>query len=235
MKKHHPLLKKCRLFAGIAQADLETLLGFLSAKHGRFDKDNFILTAGEKTGFAGIVLTGAAHIITDDYEGRRRIIRRIESGGMFAGSFSYAQVDVLPVSVIAVEETEVLFIDCTWIDSAYPSACAFHTGLIKNWIVLLAEEKIALLQKLEHVTRPTTREKLLSYLSEQARLNRESTFSIPFNREELAHYLAVERSGLSAELSKMQNDGLIRYRKNQFELLIVPYVHEAAAASPLPP
>jgi len=76
-----------------------------------------------------------------------------------------------------------------------------------------------LTQKLEHITQPTTREKLLSYLSERARLSETGAFDIPFNREELADYLSVERSAMSAELSKMKKDGLILYRKNHFELL----------------
>ena len=121
---------------------------------------------------------------------------------------------------MAAEETSVLFIDCKRIINACSPGCAFHARVIKNLTVLLAEKSNALLEKMEHVTQPTTREKLLSYLSKEAQLAGKSKFVIPFNREELAHYLSVERSGISTELSKMQDDGLIRYQKNQFELLV---------------
>ena len=138
---------------------------------------------------------------------------------MFGEAFAYAGVDKLPVSAIAAEESEVLTVQSQRIVSPCSSACVFHTGLIKNLTLLLADRNIALIQKMEHVTQPTTREKLLSYLSEEARLAGKSAFTIPFNREELADYLSVDRSAMSAELSKMRKDGLLVYRKNHFELL----------------
>jgi len=219
MREFFPILQKCRLFDGISQADLEKMLNCLPARHKSFIKNSFILTAGEKTGNAGIVLTGAAHIVNDSYEGRRKIIERTTIGGLFVEDFVCANVEKLSVSVVAAEETEVLFIDCKRIVSTCPSACVFHTRLIRNFTILMAEKNISKLQKMEHITQATTREKLLSYLTNEARLAGKKKFTISFNREELAHYLSVERSGLSAELSKMQDDGLIHYQGNQFELL----------------
>ena len=219
MREFFPVLQKCRLFTGISQADLEKMLNCLPTRHKNFTKNSFILTAGEKTGNAGIVLTGAAHIVSDTYEGRRKIIERIIGGGLFVEDFVCANVEKLPISVVAAKETDVLFIDCKRIVSTCPSACVFHTRLIRNFTVLMAEKNISTLKKMEHITQATTREKLLSYLSNEARLAGKNRFTISFNREELAHYLSVERSGLSAELSKMQDDGLIHYQGNQFELL----------------
>jgi CRP-like cAMP-binding protein len=94
----------------------------------------------------------------------------------------------------------------------------FHSSLIKNMLKVMARKNLALVGKIEHVTKRTTREKLLSYLSEQAKLNGSDNFTIPFNRQELADYLAVERSAMSAELSRMSRANLLTYHKNSFEL-----------------
>ncbi len=49
-------------------------------------------------------------------------------------------------------------------------------------------------------------------------INGNAHFSIPFDRQQLADYLGVDRSALSNELSKMQKDGLISFKKNEFTL-----------------
>ena len=212
-------MKNCILFEGISETELKTLLLCLSARQKHFKKNRFIFNAGDKIDSIGIVLGGAVHVIREDFWGKRKILSRLEEGELFGEAFACADVKEIPVSVMAAEDSEILFVNCERIIKTCKSTCTFHAGLIKNLTLLLAEKNIALIQKLEYITQPSTREKLLSYLSEQARLAGKSMFSIPFNREELADYLSVERSAMSAELSKMKTDGIILYQKNNFELL----------------
>ena len=219
MNDFFPVLQSCPLFAGIAESDLAALLNCLSAVQKRFKKNGMVFFAGRKTDSMGIVLSGAVHVLRDDFWGKRKLVARIEPGELFGESFACLGVEELPVSVTAAEESEILLVNCRRIVTTCSSACTYHTGLIKNLMLILAKKNIAFIQKLEHITQATTREKLLSYLSEQARLAGKSAFTIPFNREELADYLSVERSAMSAELSKMKDDGLVLYRKNCFELL----------------
>jgi CRP-like cAMP-binding protein len=98
------------------------------------------------------------------------------------------------------------------------SACAFHSKLIRNMVSILAQKNLMMSAKMEHITKRTIRDKLLSYLMEQSRQKNSKTFDIPYNRQELADYLSVERSALSAEMSKLKAEGVIDYRKNHFEL-----------------
>ena len=226
MKNYFDVLNKCPLFAGIAESDIESMLRCLFAAQKRYKKNAFIwsegdqsATGGESTENIGIVLAGAVHVLREDFWGKRNILTRVEPGGLFGEAFACAGVKRLSVSVMAAENSEILFVNCTRVMTSCSSACAFHAGLIKNLTLILARRNVMLTQKLEHITQPTTREKLLSYLSEQARMAGSSMFDIPFNREELADYLSVERSAMSAELSKMRKDGLLLYRKNHFELL----------------
>lgn len=212
------IISKCPLFTEISESDLETLLTCLSSRRQSYEKDGFIITAGGMVSGIGIVLSGRVLVQKEDFWGNRTILSEIEAPGLFAEAFSCAGENVFPVSIVATEMTEVLFLDYRRVVTSCTSACSFHTVLIQNMLRVMARKNIALVDKIEHVTRRTTREKLLSYLSEQARLKGNHIFEIPFDRQELADYLAVERSAMSAELSKMREAGLLNYRKNSFEL-----------------
>ncbi|AEF85789.1 cyclic nucleotide-binding protein [Treponema primitia ZAS-2] len=219
MKKYLPLLARCPLFKGIAGPDLVSLLECLSARHKKYEKDSFVFMADDEPRFIGVVLSGALHILQDDFWGNRVILARAEPGELFGEAFSCGGVKKLPVSVQAVEKSEVLLIDLTRIITTCSSVCVFHRDLIKNTLQDMARKNIALIKKMEHITRRTTREKLLSYLSSQAQQQGSTVLTIPFKRQELAEYLSVDRSAMSAELGKMQDQGLIRFNKNRFELL----------------
>lgn len=212
-------IKKCPLFTDISDNQLETLLNCLTAVLKTYSKDEFIFMAENKASSVGVVLSGGVYVIQEDFWGNRTIIAHIEQVGMFGEAFSCAGTDKLPVSVVAVENSEVMLIDYRKIVTSCSSACVFHTQLIKNMLRIIAEKNIMLTRKMEHLSKRTTREKLLSYLSSQAVRLKSGTLQIPFNRQELADYLCVDRSALSRELGLMQNEGLIRYDKNCFELL----------------
>jgi len=218
MKKILPGVRACTLFAGIADDDLLTMLNCLSAREARYKKGAYIFSAEDEATCAGIVAAGSVHVIKEDYWGNRAILAQVPAGGLFAESFSCAGVKTLPVSVVAAEDAAVLLVDYRRVVATCTNACAFHTALIANMLRVIAEKNVALTEKLEHVTQRSTRAKLLSYLSEQAKESGSGAFDIPFNRQELADYLSVERSGMSAELCRMRDEGLLEFRKNHFEL-----------------
>ena len=97
--------------------------------------------------------------------------------------------------------------------------CAFHQQLIFNLMKNLAEKAILFHQKVEIAAKRTTREKLMTYLMFQAKKAGSNRFRIPFDRQELADYLEVDRSGLSAEISKLRKEGVLESDKNTFVLL----------------
>lgn len=68
------------------------------------------------------------------------------------------------------------------------------------------------------VTPKTVRGRLTTYLTGQAALEGRREFSIPFDRQQLADYLNLDRSALSRELGRMQEEGLLEYHKNRFKL-----------------
>ena len=99
-----------------------------------------------------------------------------------------------------------------------PSACAFHNRLIRNLLTLVSRKNFQLNRKLEHMSKRTTREKLLSYLSMESKKANASTFTIPFNRQQLADYLSVDRSAMSNELCKLRDAGILEFNKNTFTI-----------------
>ena len=123
------------------------------------------------------------------------------------------------VSVMAAENTEVMFLEIRKLLTVCPMACQFHSRVIQNLLTVIAGRNLTLTTKIDHMSKKTIREKVLSYLSYQAEKEGKGSFDIPFNRQQLADYLSVDRSALSAELSKMQKEEIISYDKNHFVLL----------------
>ena len=207
------------LFDGIENGELEQLLPCLGGRRVLFDEGEYILKEGRAVREVGVVCSGAVHILRDDFWGNRTILAHVERGGLFGEAFSFARVECLPVSVTAAEKTEVLFINCERIITVCPSACEFHNRLVRNMLKILAEKNMTLTQKIGHMGKRTTREKILSYLSEQAKKAGGESFTIPLNRQEMADYLAVDRSAMSKELGRLKEEGQISFHKNQFQLL----------------
>jgi CRP-like cAMP-binding protein len=164
-------------------------------------------------------LSGQVQIVLEDFYGNRSILAQIGKGNLFGESFAFAENESLPVFVIAAAESKLLFLDCRRLASPCANSCAYHRQLIQNMLKILALKNISLTQKIELVSKKTIREKLLAYLSAEAQKAGKSSFSIPFDRQGLADYLSVDRSAMSAVLSKLRNEGIINFNKNKFELL----------------
>ena len=195
------------------------MLGCLGAKVESFDKKYTIFAEGYPAKYIGIVLSGSAQIVQVDYYGNRNILSNITASQVFAEAFACAEMDMIPVTVIANEPCEVMLIDCSHILHTCANNCGFHQQLIFNLMKDLAKKTIMFHQRIEITSKRTTREKLMTYLALEAKKANSNRFDIPFDRQELADYLEVERSGLSAEISKMRKEGLIKNQKNHFELL----------------
>jgi CRP-like cAMP-binding protein len=221
LMKHRMTLWQSSFFSGISEADIDKLLGCLGGGRKTFAKSSFILTVGDECKSIGILLSGALHILRDDFWGNRRIMEQVTPGEQFGAAFVCAGIKQISVSVLAVEKSEVLFLDYGKVVSSCARACPFHTQMIKNLVRGLAEKNNALLAKNTLYTLRNTREKLLSYLSAEAQKAKSPVFEIPFNRDEMAAYLSVDRSAMSAELGRMRDDGILKFRKNRFELLSI--------------
>ena len=219
MKKYFEVLRRCPLFDGITDQNLTSLLACLGAKVKKYNKKSTVIEEGEPAKYVGILLSGSAQIIRTDYYGNRTIIAGIAPSEMFCESFACAGLSAVPVTIIATEPCEILLTECNKILTPCSESCDFHRQMIMNFMKILALKNIMFHRKIEITSKRTTREKLMTYLMLHAKSAKSNSFSIPFDRQELADYLEVDRSGLSAEISKLRNEGFIECRKNRFKLL----------------
>ena len=219
MKKYGETLKACPLFAGIGEEDLLRMLRCLGAKVVSFDKKYTVFAEGKPLKHLGIVLSGSVQILQVDYYGNRSILSNLGQSELFAEAFACAETPSLPVTVIANEPSEIMLIDCRHILHTCENHCGFHQRLIFNLMKDLATKTILFHQKLEITAKRSTREKLMAYLMLQAKKAGSDTFEIPFDRQELADYLEVDRSGLSAEIGKLRKEGVLESDKKRFTLL----------------
>ena len=219
MKKYFGILRKCRLFDGIADEDLDRMLHCLGARVSAFDKKYTVFSEGSSAKYIGILLSGAVQILRVDYYGNRSLLEEVHPGELFAEAFACAEVQSLPVSIIASEESEIMLIDCSHILHTCSNNCGFHQQMIYNLMKDLAQKSLRFHRRVEVTSKRTTREKLLTYLTLYAKEMGSNVFEIPFDRQELADYLEVDRSGLSAEIGKLKKEGFIENEKSRFRLL----------------
>ncbi len=217
MTNYLELIGATPLFAGVERSQLDALLGCLNAQQRTAQKHDILLLAGDRPTQVGIVLSGILHITKEDSDGVRTIVASLAPGDLFAEALCCAGVAESPVTVTAETDAEVLLLPFERLLTMCPNSCPHHTRLIQNMLALMASKNLLLQSRLEVLRLKTIRAKVLHWLTSlNAQPGRPVT--VPFNREQMADFLCVDRSALSHELIKMKRDGLIDYHLNTFRL-----------------
>ena len=165
------------------------------------------------------MLSGSTLVIQEDPWGHRNILSKCNTGDFFGEPYAATPGAILNISVVAEEDCEILLLNVKRLLTSCPTACDHHQKLIRNLVSVLANKILLFNDKITHVSKRTTREKLLSYLSAESIRQSSLSFDIPFDRQQLADFLCVERAAMSAELSKLQKEGLLVTKRNHFQLL----------------
>lgn len=218
MDKYLFILENNPLFRGISQAEIREIIRCLDGRLIKRAKDTHILRAGDRTDSLGILLKGSFLVTQVDLWGHRSIIRKTFPGDIYAIPFAAKQGSTINVNLVAVEDCEILELNLQKVLTPCSEVCPYHHRLIGNLASVLAEKVFTLNDKITHMSKRTTREKLLSYLSSESRRQGKLSFDIPFDRQQLADFLCVERAAMSTELSKLQKDGYLKTNRNHFEL-----------------
>lgn len=212
------ILKRTKMFSGVKEDEIKLMLDCLNAKARTYKKGEYVFRQGEHIGNICILVEGGLHIQRDDYWGNRSIINRISVGEMFGEAYIAPDSGVILNDVVAADDSTVILFDVNRVISTCSNACRFHSMVMQNLFFAISEKNRALVQKLGHMSQRTTREKLISYLSDEAKKQGTGSFAIPFNRQQLADFLSVDRSAMSNELCKMRDEGLLTFEKNRFTL-----------------
>lgn len=195
------------------------MLSCLGARVIEFDKKYTVIAEGSEAKYIGVVLSGSVQVMQIDYYGNRSILGNAGETEVFMEAFACAEVESVPVTVVANEKSKIMLIDCSHILYTCSNNCEFHKRLIFNLMKLLAVKNLQYHNKIEITSKRSTRDKLMAYLMICAKRADSNVFKIPFDRQELADYLQVDRSGLSVEIGKLKKEGVIENNKNCFELL----------------
>ncbi len=213
------ILKKSPLFAGIESECIKRLAERMGAYTRTYEDGETVMREGSAVTKFGLVLSGCVRIENCDFWGNKTILGNTVPGQVFAEAYAFSKGSTLMVNAVAFGNTEVMFLDGEKIFDCGCGNTHLALSFLKNLIYASSGKNLALSRKILSTSPRTIRARLLTYLSEQAKISGNAHFEIEFDRQQLADYLNVDRSALSAELSKMRKDGLLTYSKNKFTLL----------------
>lgn len=211
-------LRNTHLFRGISAEEIEAMLPCLQAAQKSYAKNDIICHAGSTVTALGVVLSGSVFIENNDFWGNKNVLDLLLPGQVFAETYASIPGEPLMFQIVAAEASEILFLNMQRMLTVCTNSCSHHNRLIQNLLRISAQKNLNLTRRSLHTAPKSIRGRLLSYLSYQAIAHGSRDFTIPFNRQQLANYLNVDRSALSNELGKMQKDGLLTVERNHFHL-----------------
>lgn len=218
MDQFFEILSASALFAGISREEISAMLGCLGSRIVDVPKGAPVFLEGDDAGNFGMVLSGSIQIVRDDFDGSRSVLTYADEGELFAEAFACAGTPTMPVSAYALKDSKIMLFSCQKMLTVCSSACQFHNRLVKNLLTVVAQQNLRLSSKIQVMSQRTTREKLMTYLLGQAKIAGKTAFTIPLDRQALADYLGVERSAMSAELSKLRKEGILDTKGSYFHL-----------------
>ncbi|MGO2117948.1 MAG: Crp/Fnr family transcriptional regulator [Fusobacterium sp.] len=213
------VLEKTELFKNLTIDEIKKSLKDLNAKKQHFKKNNLIYELGKPIDKIGLVISGNANVIKEDFWGNRTILTQLKKGNIFGEVMSFQKNKNPNINVEVSKKSEILFLDFKKIFDSDEVLESYNKKLVLNMFSIVTKKSVLLTEKIEHITKKSIREKVFSYLSAYSFKCENDSFKIPFNRQELADYLSVERTALSRELGKMQEENLISFKNNEFKLI----------------
>lgn len=217
MKKHLHIIKKSELFYNLSDEEILETLSITNSHIKKYKKNSTILHIEDTLSTICLVLVGSVMVERLDYDGNSAIVSKIGANGLFGEAFVFAHIKKVPVNVISKTDTEILCIPYDNFLNISISSPKLYKTLSENMFTTMAKKLLFLNQKVNILEKQTIREKVLAYLEPYFIKHKNEIFSIPFDRQQLANYLSVNRSALSRELSRLKKDGLIDYDKNYFK------------------
>ena len=219
MEKYLPILRNSPFFKGLSDNEILSILHCVNATVISKERASYIFRAGDSTEVMGLVVSGCVLVMQEDLWGHRNILSKCHAGDFFGEPYAASLGAVLNISVAAEEDCEIIFLNIQRLLVTCQTACEHHQKLIRNLVSVLANKILILNDKITHVGKRTTRDKLLSYLSAESIRRSSLSFDIPFDRQQLADYLCIDRAAMSTEISKLQKEGFIKTNRNHFELI----------------
>ncbi len=217
--EHFSELKATKIFKDSNEFDCQAMMFCFKTRFKTFDKNNKIISQGDDMEDVILILKGSAIVENIDSLGNISIVSQIKRGDVYGLEMAYAGEKIYKDSVIASEKCLVLFMNKHRLITPCENRCKRHEIVVKNIMKIVAENSMNLINKLSHMSKKSTREKLMSYFAYMSERAGSTYFEIPFNKTELSNYLSVDRSAMSSELTKMRNEGIIDFDKKEYHII----------------
>lgn len=214
-----PILSSLPLFYGIREVELQNMLGCLGGYIKTYKKDEFIIMKEDEVNHVGIILKGKVQMIREDLWGNRSVLVLLHQGELLGETFVCGEQEKSTVSFQTGAETILLLLPFKKVMCSCSMACTFHHRLIENMVTLIANKNVALMDKVDVLSKKSLREKIATYLMQEAVKNKSTYFDLPLGRVQMAEYLCADRSALTRELNVMKEEGLIDFERNSFRVL----------------
>ncbi len=216
---HHSILQNNRLFMGMNPEEIDTALNALNARDQTFEKGETILHAGGQTDCVCIVIYGSVTIENNDMWGNRTILNMIASNDFFAETYAILKKETLMVDAVANEQSAILFLRIGSLLEGGFEPEPWSSKLVRNLLMISAHKNLMLSRRSFHISPKTARGRIMAYLNSVSLKKHSRTFDIPFDRQQMADYLNLERTALSKELGRMKQEQIIDFQKNHFKIL----------------
>lgn len=210
-------LRKTSLLHGMTDEELTALMESLSPRVRRYDKGELLLMAGYETKEVGLILEGEITAAKPMPDGTSITMARMGPGGVFADVLAGGR-SKSPVNVAAASPCLVLYLPCAALLRPCGEPNTAHWKLLQNWLETISKKYFSLDRRLELLCCKSLRGRICLWLLEQREQTGSDTFTIAMTRSELAAYLNCDRSALSRELSRMQEEGLIELFRSTFKV-----------------
>ncbi|MEL7565264.1 MAG: Crp/Fnr family transcriptional regulator [Dehalobacterium sp.] len=215
------IMMQSKLFEGFTPKDCETILSLINPRYKSFLKNEFLIQDGDRVDYVGVICSGKIVTAKLDYEGNARLLYMLEPPKLFGLEIAATPTQISSITVTSMEDTSVALFSYAKLTTEGMLSSEFCNRLMHNMLTVLANENMKRMYKIDLLCHKSLRERVLTYLRFIAqKKGTTSSFTIPFNRDQLAQYLNVNRSALSHELGLMQREGLISFNKNKFTLYV---------------
>ena len=219
MKIDLVFLQKTTLFVGLSEEEIQTTLKDLSAKIRKYDQRETVLQAGSRTDDVCLVTKGSVTIENNDMWGNKTILSHVPAGDFFAETYAMLSDEPMLVDAVANEKSEILFLNLSRVKNNSGKNDVSRMRFIMNLLMISSRKNLMLSGRSFHTAPKTARGRIMAYLNSVALKKGSRIFDIPFDRQQMADYLNLERTALSKELGRMKKDTLINFSKNHFEIL----------------
>ncbi len=219
MKEYFDKLLTSSLFEGLNEIDLGRFLSCVNSRVAAYLKGETILMAGFPVREFGIILSGEIEASQEDFSGDRIIISHLSFPEMFGEVLACSSDRKSPVTVTALTNTKVLFLNYARLSACCQNGCPGHQRIIQNLLRVLADKYFVLNARIGFLIKKSVRSKLALYLTKESEEHGKSTFPASLNKTSLSFFLNADRSAMSRELSRMRAEGLINYDRKSYTLL----------------